>query len=261
VTLLQYEITKESLRPSIPIVDSPNPGDSQYLHLENRRKLRKQSYVRLESVYETSITNLRSYAPDIDVPAYDLRLDKESYQRLMALLSLDAQDYPPTTALESARKIRNSTRIPISIPGPGTAQTAPYNPALTPTRDARHAHCTAVPTATQTLHELPHEPQAPEEPAWNPISRQNRAGPAPQPYGDMFVDLESRVPPGLPSAPYMTYETVTQLPAPTMHRSQWRRRIFYCCEGEFAVALVFCFFLFWILVAYAGWLVWRALRA
>jgi hypothetical protein len=124
VTLSQYATLKQSLRSSIPIVDTASVSDSPYLHLENQRRLRKQSYVRLDNVYETNISNLRSYS-DIEFPAYHWRLDENSYHKLMGLLFLKVQDYPPTDSLRSIKKIRNA-RITISAPG-RTATQDPEN--------------------------------------------------------------------------------------------------------------------------------------
>lgn len=267
MTLSQYEITKESLRPSIAIVDTVNQGNSQYLHLENKTRLRKQSYVRLENVYETSISNLRSYVPEIDLPAYHLRLEKESYQKLMSLLSLDAQDYPATDTLKSARKIRNNASIPIRAPAFTKTQSAPspdvrpYVPSPIATQDLQNPPkpmSAPGPTASRNLSELLNETHNPDQPVRTPQFRQNRAGPASQPYGDLFVDLEIQSPPGLPPPSSVAYGTTMQLPHPALHRPERRRS---SCSNKFTGAVVFGFFVLWLLVAYAGWLIWRMFGA
>jgi hypothetical protein len=267
VTLSQYETTKESLRPSIAIVNTVNPGNSQYLHLENKTRLRKQSYVRLESVYETSISNLRSYVPDIDLPAYHLRLEKESYQTLMSLLSLDAQDYPATDMLKSARKTRNNASIPIRAPAFTKTQSAPspdvqpYVPSPIATQDVHNPPkpmCALGPTATRNLSELLDETHDPDQPVRTSQFCQNRAGPASQPYGNMFVDLEIQAPPGLPPPSSVAYGTTIQLPHPALHRAERRRS---SCPSEFTVAVLFGFFVLWLFLAYAGWLIWRMFGA
>jgi hypothetical protein len=267
VTLSQYETTKESLRPSIAIVDTVNPGNSQYLHLENKTRLRKQSYVRLENVYETSISNLRSYVPDIDLPAYYLRLEMESYQKLMSLLSLDAQDYQATDMLKSARKARNNASIPIRAPSFTKTQSAPgpdvpsYVPSPIAAQDLHNPPrlmCAPGPIATRNLSEILGETHNPDQPVRPPQFRQNGVGPASQPYGDMFVDLEIRAPLELPPPPCVTYGTTMQLPQPALYRTERRRS---SCSTEFAAAVLFCFFVLWLFVAYAGWLIWRKFGA
>jgi hypothetical protein len=267
VTLSQYETTKESLRPSIAIVDTVNPGNSQYLQLENKTRLRKQSYVRLENVYETSISNLQSYVPNIDLPAYHLRLEKESYQKLMSLLSLDAQDYPATDILKSARKTRNNASIPIRAPACTKTQSAPspnvrpHVPSPIATQDLHNPlkpMYALGPTATRNLSELLDETHDPDQPVRTFQFRQNRAGPASQPYGDTFVDLEIQAPLGFPPPPCVTHDTTMQLPQPALYRTE---RLRSSCSRVSAAAVLFCFFVLWLFMAYAGWLIWRMFDA
>ncbi len=121
----KYAIIKGILPDSIPIVDTVNPGSSPNLHLERRKVLFKQSYVRLDSIYRTKLSNLRSYNNDhtIELPAYNWRLDESSYYKLMCLLNLEAQEFPSTDNVMSTRYSQNhsnavlaplSTRTPLS---------------------------------------------------------------------------------------------------------------------------------------------------
>lgn len=264
VSLSQFETSKDSLRPSIAIVDKVKPGIPQYLQLEDKKRLRKQSYVRTEHVYETDISNLRSYAPDNNLPAYHLRLDEESYLKLMSILSLEAQDYPATDTLKSARKTRKYASVPIHGPSTGTSQNAAHpDPAPnTPTtikasnpRIPRASMSASDPTAAQNLYDLLYEPDATEQPT--------KARPAAEPRSDMFVDLEACMPPGSPPPSCITYDTAKQLSPPPVHGS---KRGGSSCLGRFAAAfalrsfgaLAACGECWSAAVAYVWGLGWRA---
>jgi hypothetical protein len=171
--------------------------------------LRKQSYVRLDNVYETNISSLRSYNLEIELPAYHWRLDEKSYHKLMSLLLLEAQDYPPTDSVKSIRKARNA-RIPICAPGPTVAQNL---------RNTRIPICALGTTATQdqgnayTPHRLSSEPVL-KMPAPRIRTHQIHHSPA-----------------------YVNYGSIMQLPPPTTHtqrhhQSSWSSRsimTFFVC--------------------------------
>lgn len=154
LTLSSYATRRPSLPSSIPIVDTINPGDSPNLHLEREEVLRKQSYVRLDKIYKTDMSSLRSYNPDIGLPAYNWRLDEKSYRKLMSLLLLEAQDYPPTDSVKSARKTHKE-RIPICAPG--ATATQDQRNAYTPQRVSSEPVLIIPPSRIQT-HQTHHSP-------------------------------------------------------------------------------------------------------
>jgi hypothetical protein len=207
--------------------------------------LRKQSYVRLDNVYETNLFSLRSYDPKIDLPAHHWRLDEKSYQKLMSLLLLEPQDYPSTDSVKPLRK-SHATRIPICAPSPTTTQN-PQNASI-PIR-------APGPRATQDLGSahLPHTP--------GPITTQHLQNAySPQRASPGLV----RTAPSLRiqthqmqySPLYAEYGSTMQLPPPAQHSIRQRESYGYCL-GKSAMAILFCLCLCWLLVACVWWLIWR----
>lgn len=209
--------------------------------------MRKQSYVRLNNVYETNISSLRAYDPNIELPAYNWRLDEKSYYKLMSVLLLEAQDYPSTKSIRSAVKPHN-TVIPICAPGPTTTQNL---------RNARVTIYTSGPIANQDPRNERIPTCAPvRETSSGPQFHQNPAIPARQHYGNVLADRAIQQLQTQRSPPYVSYGTTMELPLPTPHRIRRRESYSYClCES--AIAFLFCLCLCWLLVGFAWWLIWR----
>jgi hypothetical protein len=202
--------------------------------------------VRLDNVYETNISSLRSYDPNIELPAYNWRLDENSYHKLMTLLSLEAHNYPSTDSLRSVRKTHNAS-IPICAAGP------------TATEDLRNAYLPPIPgpTAPQNLLNARVPTCAPVRAASSaPQFHQNSAVPARQLYGDVSADLAIQNLQTQRSPPNVNYSTTMELPPPTPHRNQ-RRESYWCCLCKSAMAFLFCLCLVWLLVGSVGWLIRR----
>jgi len=100
------------------------------------------------------MSSLRSYNPDIQRPAYYWRLDEKSYHKLMSLLLLETQDYPPTDSVKSARKAHKE-RIPICAPG--EIATQDQRVAYTPQRVSSEPVLIIPPPRIQT-HQTHHSP-------------------------------------------------------------------------------------------------------
>ncbi len=228
--------------------------------------LRKQSYVRLDNVYETNISNLRSYNnnPVIELPAYNWRLDETSYHKLMSLLHLKANEYPPTDNFESVRKTHNVS-IPIYSPVPTTTQNLQsaritiYAHGPPPTQDPQNLRvstCVPDPKATPNLQKARVAKYTPVRESFEPPRfASNSTGTVRQHYDDALANPAIQRLQACHSSPYGAYGSTMQLPLPATYSIE-RRRSWGSCD--LARALVFGLLL-WLVVAYAGWLIWHML--
>ena len=161
--------------------------------------------------------------------------------------------------MKSLKKAHNAS-IPLAIPVPTTSQelqsTRVTTHALGPTttqdqRNAPISTCGHHPAAAQNLQHTPVDIYPPgRAPSWAPQMRPNNVGSVGQDHHAILANLP-RLPP-----PHPNYSDRMQLPPPTPHRTEHHHG---SRPGELAVALVFCFFVLWLFVACAGWLIWRML--
>jgi len=142
--LSKYNTKRQYLEPSLPISQPGNDdaetarlhNHTKQLHLENKKSMHKQSYVRLKHVYRVEVSTLRTFVkkrPSEKVcRAYKIRLDEESYGVLMQGLGLEKETWEDTRTLyeTSPRRLRalanstDTTREPATMAA-STSQSQP----------------------------------------------------------------------------------------------------------------------------------------
>ena len=196
------------------------------LQLENQKTMFKQSYVRLDHVYDAPFSVLRSYSPN--GRAYHWRLDINSYCRLAALLALEPEVYPPTnnlweTATTRLQQLANPTLV--QDQGPGLS----FQHSVATERIPSPAPTSAAPSDVLTEYIPP------------TASQQQRP---------RTPDIWSQTDESRDSTMYPNYGPIRQLPMPTTYTP---RRQGGCCS----FATMFSF-VFGLPMIYAGWRIYRA---
>lgn len=236
LSLSEYRTRPRSERkvpPSIPIINhsdgSSTPAESDAstaLRLENRKTLYKQSYVRLDHVYNISFDLLRSYSNDMNGRAYQWRLDEVSYHRLANLLHLKPETYQPTSNLSETEAMRpqllaDQGVIPDHEPSARFQQSVDVAgvPSLVSASAAPNNFCTD------------HIP---------PMANQQQ--------GLGVSDLCSQTSFSHSDA---NYGTIRGLPTPVIHTSRRQR--------DFPSLAMIILTIFWLLMIYTGWWIYRTL--
>jgi hypothetical protein len=211
--------SKRKLFSSIPIINNLEDNASSAeqdvlsaLQLENQKTMFKQSYVRLDHIYEARLSMLRSYSPNRR--AYHWRLDMTSYCRLATLLGLEPEIYPSTSNLwETATARLQQLANPKAIPDEVVSPTA--HRIVAPSTVPSFSPSTAAPEELRTSYIPPraNQQQSTTVPRYLPRTRQTR-------YPNSFAH----------------YCTTRQLPTPTTYTP---RRQAGCYSFTMMISLVF----------------------
>lgn len=106
-SMAKYLTTPHHRKISLPILDPEAPAVPSLiqLSLENGKKLKKQSYIRLQHTYEIPVSMLRQYAYKKCL-AYKMRLSLESYGVLMEKFGLSPEVFELTKTLFETKDSR-----------------------------------------------------------------------------------------------------------------------------------------------------------